>query len=63
MTFVFTTALFFFLIIKHPFQFGPNWDVYLTKTDGVCKKMTVRELLPNSFGPEDLFMIKVTEPP
>lgn len=45
------------------FQFGPNWDVYLTKTDGVCKKMTVRELLPNSFGPEDLFMIKVTEPP
>ncbi|XP_075870301.1 cytidine deaminase-like [Nelusetta ayraudi] len=44
-------------------EFGPNWDVYLTKTDGVCKKMTVRELLPNSFGPEDLFMIKVTEPP
>lgn len=35
-------------------QFGLNWDVYMSKTDGTFKKMTVKELLPSSFGPEDL---------
>ncbi|XP_029989408.1 cytidine deaminase b [Sphaeramia orbicularis] len=40
-------------------EFGPNWDVYLSKPDGSYLKMTVDELLPVSFGPEDLSMSKV----
>ncbi|XP_062871099.1 cytidine deaminase a [Trichomycterus rosablanca] len=35
-------------------EFGLQWDVYLTKPDGSFKKMTVEELLPVSFGPDDL---------
>ncbi|KAJ8390141.1 hypothetical protein AAFF_G00110150 [Aldrovandia affinis] len=40
-------------------EFGDNWDVYLTKPDGSCEEMTVGELLPLSFGPEDLTKKKV----
>lgn len=36
------------------FQFGTNWDVYMTKPDGTYVVRTVQELLPASFGPEDL---------
>ncbi|XP_067830385.1 cytidine deaminase-like [Heptranchias perlo] len=35
-------------------EFGTKWDVYLSKTDMSYKTMTVEELLPMSFGPEDL---------
>uniref|UniRef100_G1PFK9 Cytidine deaminase n=2 Tax=Myotis TaxID=9434 RepID=G1PFK9_MYOLU len=35
-------------------EFGSNWDVYLTKPDGTYVLRTVQELLPASFGPEDL---------
>ncbi|XP_042612152.1 cytidine deaminase-like [Cyprinus carpio] len=35
-------------------QFGSQWDVYLSKSDGSYKVMTVEELLPCSFGPDDL---------
>ncbi|XP_063575928.1 cytidine deaminase isoform X3 [Pongo abelii] len=34
--------------------FGTNWPVYMTKPDGTYIVMTVQELLPSSFGPEDL---------
>ncbi|KAK9966199.1 hypothetical protein ABG768_003322 [Culter alburnus] len=40
-------------------EFGANWDVYLSKPDGSYVEMTVEELLPASFGPEDLRMKKV----
>ncbi|KAJ0023625.1 hypothetical protein NQD34_003524 [Periophthalmus magnuspinnatus] len=40
-------------------EFGANWDVYLTKPDSSYLKMTVDELLPISFGPEDLSMKKL----
>ncbi|XP_020786653.2 cytidine deaminase b [Boleophthalmus pectinirostris] len=40
-------------------EFGADWEVYLTKTDGSHLKMTVKELLPVSFGPEDLSMKKL----
>lgn len=43
-------------------QFGSDWDVYLSKPDGSYKRMTVDELLPASFGPEDLSMKKVFIP-
>uniref|UniRef100_A0A8C9TS75 Cytidine deaminase n=1 Tax=Scleropages formosus TaxID=113540 RepID=A0A8C9TS75_SCLFO len=35
-------------------EFGSDWDAYLTKPDGSFVKMTVMELLPTSFTPEDL---------
>lgn len=35
-------------------QFGKDWDVYLTKPDGTYIVKTLDELLPLSFGPEDL---------
>ncbi|XP_066126330.1 cytidine deaminase isoform X1 [Saccopteryx bilineata] len=35
-------------------EFGTNWAVYMTKPDGTYVVMTVQELLPASFGPEDL---------
>ncbi|XP_040843652.1 cytidine deaminase-like [Ochotona curzoniae] len=35
-------------------EFGTNWDVYMTKPDGTYVVRTVQELLPASFGPEDL---------
>ncbi|XP_026205452.1 cytidine deaminase-like [Anabas testudineus] len=35
-------------------EFGLNWDVYMSKPNGSCLKMTVEELLPLSFGPDDL---------
>ncbi|XP_058487294.1 cytidine deaminase b [Solea solea] len=44
-------------------EFGSNWDVYLSKPNGSCVKMTVDELLPLSFGPEDLSMKKVFDIP
>ncbi|KAM8756875.1 cytidine deaminase-like [Acanthopagrus schlegelii] len=31
-------------------EFGPNWDVYLSKPDGSYRKMTVDELLPAPFS-------------
>lgn len=42
-------------------QFGASWDVYLTKPDGSYKEMNVSELLPVSFGPEDMSMKKVVK--
>lgn len=36
------------------FQFGTDWAVYMTKPDGTFVVRTVQELLPSSFGPEDL---------
>uniref|UniRef100_F7BMU5 cytidine deaminase n=1 Tax=Equus caballus TaxID=9796 RepID=F7BMU5_HORSE len=35
-------------------EFGTNWDVYMTKLDGTYVVKTVQELLPASFGPQDL---------
>ncbi|KAI4894364.1 hypothetical protein NFI96_022191 [Prochilodus magdalenae] len=35
-------------------QFGLKWDVYSSKPDGSFLKMTVEELLPKSFGPDDM---------
>ncbi|KAM6948085.1 cytidine deaminase-like [Lycodopsis pacificus] len=35
-------------------EFGLLWDVYMSKPDGSHQKMTVAELLPVSFGPEEL---------
>uniref|UniRef100_A0A671QYR9 Cytidine deaminase n=1 Tax=Sinocyclocheilus anshuiensis TaxID=1608454 RepID=A0A671QYR9_9TELE len=35
-------------------EFGSQLDVHLSKSDGSYKLMTVEELLPYSFGPEDL---------
>ncbi|XP_075407662.1 cytidine deaminase [Tenrec ecaudatus] len=39
-------------------EFGTNWAVYMTKPDGSYVVRTVEELLPASFGPEDLQKIK-----
>ncbi|XP_029006369.1 cytidine deaminase b [Betta splendens] len=44
-------------------EFGSNWDVFLSKPNGSCLKMTVEELLPVSFGPEDLSIKKVFDIP
>ena len=49
----------FFLTL--PFQFGTNWVVFMTKPDGSYLERTVDELLPISFGPEDLSMEKLSE--
>ncbi|MBZ3882137.1 Cytidine deaminase [Sciurus carolinensis] len=35
-------------------EFGTDWAVYMTKPDGTYMVRTVQELLPASFGPEDL---------
>ncbi|XP_017306362.1 cytidine deaminase b [Ictalurus punctatus] len=35
-------------------EFGGGWAVYLSKPDGSYVEMTVEELLPEAFGPEDL---------
>lgn len=35
-------------------QFGGSWMVYLSKPDMSYVEMTVEELLPESFSPEDL---------
>ncbi|XP_060766831.1 cytidine deaminase b [Neoarius graeffei] len=35
-------------------EFGGSWVVYLSKSDGSYIERTVEELLPESFGPEDL---------
>ncbi|XP_078238905.1 cytidine deaminase isoform X1 [Pogona vitticeps] len=48
-----------FLIIKKSWYtktnpFGKQWDIYLTKADGAYVRKTLEELLPFSFGPEDL---------
>ncbi|XP_033899231.1 cytidine deaminase-like [Acipenser ruthenus] len=40
-------------------EFGTEWDVFLSRPDGSYLKMTVDELLPMSFGPEDLRKKKV----
>ncbi|XP_062046541.1 cytidine deaminase [Lepus europaeus] len=39
-------------------EFGTNWAVYMTKPDGTYVVRTVQELLPASFGPEDLQKIQ-----
>ncbi|XP_054472257.1 cytidine deaminase b [Anoplopoma fimbria] len=44
-------------------EFGLNCEVYLSKPDGSYLKMTVDELLPVSFGPEELSMKKVFDIP
>ncbi|XP_066547223.1 cytidine deaminase a [Amia ocellicauda] len=40
-------------------EFGTDWDVFLSKPDGTYVQMTVDELLPMSFGPDDLKRKKV----
>ncbi|XP_020362384.1 cytidine deaminase isoform X1 [Oncorhynchus kisutch] len=35
-------------------EFGDHWSVFLSKPDGSYKEMTIEDLLPVSFGPEDL---------
>lgn len=40
-------------------QFGLQWEVYLSKPDGSFIKKTVKDLLPVSFGPEDLLKWKL----
>ncbi|XP_020024230.1 cytidine deaminase [Castor canadensis] len=35
-------------------EFGSDWAVYMTKPDGTYVVRTLQELLPASFGPEDL---------
>ncbi|XP_067423598.1 cytidine deaminase [Emydura macquarii macquarii] len=35
-------------------EFGRDWDIYMTKPDGTYVVRTLQELLPLSFGPEDL---------
>ncbi|XP_060793593.1 cytidine deaminase a [Neoarius graeffei] len=35
-------------------EFGLQWEVYLSKPDGSFITKTVKDLLPVSFGPEDL---------
>ncbi|XP_074074337.1 cytidine deaminase [Macrotis lagotis] len=35
-------------------EFGKYWHVYMTKADGTYEVKTVHELLPRSFGPDDL---------
>ncbi|KAK5912778.1 hypothetical protein CesoFtcFv8_002617 [Champsocephalus esox] len=44
-------------------EFGLNCDVYMSKPDGSYRKMTVDELLPVSFGPEELVLKKVFSSP
>ncbi|XP_059936439.1 cytidine deaminase [Mesoplodon densirostris] len=39
-------------------EFGTDWAVYMTKPDGTYIVRTVQELLPASFGPEDLQKIQ-----
>uniref|UniRef100_A0A8C0CC33 cytidine deaminase n=1 Tax=Balaenoptera musculus TaxID=9771 RepID=A0A8C0CC33_BALMU len=39
-------------------EFGTDWAVYMTKPDGTYVVRTVQELLPASFGPEDLQKIQ-----
>ncbi|XP_004850526.1 cytidine deaminase isoform X1 [Heterocephalus glaber] len=39
---------------KNHLTFGTDWAVYMTKADGTYVVRTVQELLPVSFGPEDL---------
>ena len=43
------------------FQYGLDWDVYMTKPDGSYLNMKVRELLPLGFTPEDLEKPRVPE--
>ncbi|XP_027032233.1 cytidine deaminase b [Tachysurus fulvidraco] len=40
-------------------EFGGSWVAYLSKPDGTYVEMTVEELLPVSFGPDDLTRKKV----
>ncbi|XP_038819385.1 cytidine deaminase-like [Salvelinus namaycush] len=44
-------------------EFGASWDVYLSKPDGSYVEMNISDLLPVSFGPEDLSMKKVLKIP
>ncbi|XP_034022881.1 cytidine deaminase-like [Thalassophryne amazonica] len=39
-------------------EFGSSWNVYMSKPDGSYLKMSVSQLLPHSFGPDDLTMKK-----
>ncbi|XP_071350878.1 cytidine deaminase-like [Trachinotus anak] len=43
-------------------EFGLKWDVYMTKPDSSYEKMTVEQLLPRSFGPDDLTQKKIDTP-
>lgn len=42
-------------------EFGIDWDVYMTKPDLSFLKLTVRELLPMSFGPHSLLESRLTD--
>lgn len=35
-------------------EFGPDMDIYIIKSEDEYKHFTLKELLPYSFGPEDL---------
>lgn len=35
-------------------EFGPDMDIYIIKSEDEYKHFTLAELLPHSFGPEDL---------
>ncbi|MEE6482161.1 hypothetical protein FKM82_013163, partial [Ascaphus truei] len=35
-------------------EFGSDWDIFLTKPSGAYVLKTLHQLLPMSFGPEDL---------
>lgn len=63
MTYIMLSSCLTFFSGPFPSQFGKNWDVYLSKPDGRYMKMTVDDLLPASFGPEDLSMDKIVEIP
>ncbi|KAF7466593.1 cytidine deaminase isoform X1 [Marmota monax] len=39
-------------------EFGTDWAVYMTKPDGTYVVKSVQELLPASFGPDDLQKIQ-----
>ncbi|KAM4610626.1 cytidine deaminase a [Polymixia lowei] len=40
-------------------EFGENWSVFLTKLDGSYTEMTVKDLLPVSFGPDNLAKMSI----
>ncbi|XP_028596386.2 cytidine deaminase [Podarcis muralis] len=38
-------------------EFGKHWEIFLAKADGTHIQKTLEDLLPFSFGPEDLKMV------
>uniref|UniRef100_A0A3Q1JUH9 cytidine deaminase n=1 Tax=Anabas testudineus TaxID=64144 RepID=A0A3Q1JUH9_ANATE len=50
------TMMDFFCLASFHSQFELKWQVYMSKPNGSYQNKTVDELLPVSFGPEDLSM-------